>query len=120
MPFHLDEDLSYRVALILREQGMDVTTSWELGWNGLPDEEQLTRAGLAGRCLVSRNYADFARLTKEYQRQGWPHAGVLFVPPSLPNEHLSAIAAALAAYDRLNPDGLPPYGADWLRPVPRG
>lgn len=65
--------------------------------------------------MVTRDYADFHRLTVEFQRDGKAHAGVLLVPPSLPNEHARAIAEALLQYSREHPDGVPAYMIDYVR-----
>lgn len=114
MRFYLDEDLSYEVARIARNLGLDVVSSHEVGRNRLPDEEQLRLAALEGRCLVTRNYADFDRLTKRFLENRWPHAGVLLVAPSLPNERFAAIAEALARYAERHEGGVPSYAIDFL------
>jgi len=80
----------------------------------LPDEEQLRRAAEDGRCLVTRNRADFEALTLRCFEHAWPHAGVLIVSRSLPNRDASGIARALAAYARAHADGLPTYAIGWL------
>lgn len=117
MRFYLDEDQSDIVAIIARERGSDVTCSHEDGRGGTPDDAQLEYAAVQGRAIVTRNYPDFDRLTLEFQRQGRPHAGVLFVPPSMRNRDFRAIAAAIVRYDREHPDGMPPYMIDYLVPV---
>lgn len=117
MRFYLDEDQSYRVARRARELGADVTSASEQGRMGLEDRDQLLFAAEEGRAIVTRNQRHFAPLTLEFQRRAMPHAGVLFLPPSLPNEAFEAIAQAIAAYDREHPDGMPPYMVDYLRPV---
>lgn len=114
MRFYLDENLSQQVARIARNLGLDVVSSHEVGRNPLPDEEQLRLAALEGRCLVTRNYADFDRLTKRFLEHRWPHAGVLLVPPSLPNERFAAIAEALASYAKRHEAGIPSYTIDFL------
>lgn len=119
MRFYLDEDLSQRIAEAARSLGLEVVSSHECARNGLSDEDQLRLAAVEGRCLVTRNYADFAALTRTFWEMGWPHSGVLFVAPSLPNHRFADIAAALADYERENPDAMPSYQVDFLRSATR-
>ena len=114
MRLQLDEMLSARIAEIARGQGADVVSSHECGRDGLPDEEQLRLAGLDGRCFVTRDVADFARLTVEAARRQRPHAGVLIVPRSLTDQHPERIARALVVYAHAHPDGVPSYCLDFL------
>ena len=115
MRFYLDEDQSDKVAALARRYGVDVTCSHEAALDHLPDDAQLAHAAGEGRAMVTRNYSDFQRFTAEFERHGLPHAGVLFLPPSLPNDDFSGIARAIVAYDRDHPDGMLPYAVDWLR-----
>jgi len=114
MRFLLDEDLSPKVARIARELGVDVLSSHECGRNGLPDEDQLRLAAEEQRCFVTRNARHLVPLTKLCLEYQWPHAGLLLVPRSLPNDDFSAIASALLAYDRMHESGLPSYSVDFL------
>ena len=114
MRFYLDEDLSWRIAVIARRLGVDVVSSSEYGRNGLTDEEQLRLAAEDGRCVVTENYPDFSRLTMEFQDRGLPHAGVALVPRSLPRNDFAGIAEAIAYFDTLYPEGLAPYTVDNL------
>ena len=115
--FCLDEDLSYRIAEIVRGRGIDITTSRESGLNGRPDEEQLLFAAGQGRCLVTENFRDFARLTREFLTAGRPHAGVALVPASVPARHFASVAAAIVRLADAYPDGLPPYTLVWLSAI---
>ena len=116
MRFYLDEDHSDVIAAIARRGGLDITCSHEAARNSWTDPRQLRQAGEEGRCVVTRNYSDFAKLTREFREQGLPHAGVVFVPDSLPSNHFAAIAAAIARFDEQHPDGVPPYSTWWLSP----
>ena len=119
MRFYLDEDLSDQIAIIARSLGLDVLSSHECGRDGLDDEAQLLAAAEDGRCLVTRNRADFVAWTVRFFEQESPHSGVLLLPESLPPDQFAAIAHALVEYERRHPEGLPPYTVDFLRPARR-
>jgi predicted nuclease of predicted toxin-antitoxin system len=115
--FYLDEDLSPKVADIARARcGLDVVTAHRAGTLEWSDEAQLRYAAQDGRCVVTRNRDDFiAETLAAYEVQG-PHAGVLIVPHTLPNDHFPAIATALCAYSPRFSDGLQQYTIDFLPP----
>lgn len=71
--FHLDENVDPDVALALRRQGIDVTTTREMKLLGQPDEIQLAFAREQGRVIVTHD-TDFLRLA----RQITDHWGVAF------------------------------------------
>jgi uncharacterized protein with PIN domain len=117
MRFYLDQCLSQVVAVIARGMGVDVISSHEVDRDGTDDDVQLLYAAEQGRCIVTRNYADYERWTHEFQEQGLPHRGVLLVPSSLPNDQFYPLARAIARYAREHPDDMPAYMIDYLRPV---
>lgn len=117
MRFYLDEDLPPRVAMLARDRGLDVVSAHEFGRWGMDDGDQLSLAALDGRCFVTRNTHDFPGLSREFQEAGYEHAGVLLVSKALPNHAFAALVEALLQYDRENPEGVPPYLVDYLRPA---
>jgi predicted nuclease of predicted toxin-antitoxin system len=118
--FYLDEDISPRVAEISRGRcQLDVVSSHDVGTREWDDAAQLRFAAEDGRCLVTRNRDDFiAETLAAYEAQS-PHAGVLILTASLPNDQFSKIAAALCAYGDDNPDGMQSYTIDFLSPPSR-
>lgn len=119
MRFYLDEDLSPIIAELARRRGLDATSALEAVHRGVNDEAQLRLATAEQRCLVTRNRNHFLRLTVWFFEKGWPHAGVLIVPSSVPSDRFADIAAALVAYDHTHPEGVHPYTIDYLKPAPR-
>ena len=116
MRYYLDEDLSPRIAWLVREEGVDATSSHDQGNNTLDDARQLAYAAAEGRCFVTRNRDDFIRLTVQCFEHGAPHAGVLIVPRSMPSDRFSLIAQALLRYAESRPQGMNPYTIDFLKP----
>ena len=114
---YLDEMSSPRLTAILRAHGIDVVSALELGFSQTPDHVHLAHAAGEGRCIVTKNYDDFVRLTNSQMTEELPHAEVVLVPPSLPNEDFGRLAATLTEFCRRHPDGLPPYTVLWLTPV---
>ena len=114
MRLYLDEDLSPKIAVLLRERGIDAVSAHDVGARGLADDEQLTRATHEARCVVTRNRDDFIRLTLERYAHQTAHHGVLVVSHDVPGDAFAVLATGLAAYVREHPDGLPPYTVDFL------
>lgn len=114
MRFYLDENIPPQVAAIARAKGLDVVSNHELGHRGFPDDAVLRRAALEGRCVVTRDRDDYRELTVRFSEQGWPHAGVLIVPPSLPHDAFARIARALVAFATSHEGGMAGYTITWL------
>lgn len=115
MRFYLDEDLSPKVAVLLRKKGVDAVSVHEVGAQKQSDAHQLLRAANARRCLVTRNRNDFIQLTAQFLAERRPHHGVLIIPWSLSGDRFSLLASALSGYAARHPRGLPPYAVDFLR-----
>jgi predicted nuclease of predicted toxin-antitoxin system len=71
--FHLDENCSRAIAMGLRRQGVDVTTTPEAGLIGAIDEEQAAYAYAAGRVIFTQD-RDFLRI----HAQEIPHPGIAY------------------------------------------
>ncbi|MBI3608469.1 MAG: DUF5615 family PIN-like protein [Nitrospirae bacterium] len=115
MKYYLDEDLSPKVAAILRKHGVDTVSAHDVERLQLSDQEHLEFAAAAGRCLVTRNRNDFITLTVHFFNEHRPHAGVLIIPYSLPGDRFQTVARAIAKHASLHPRGLPPYSIDFLK-----
>ena len=112
----MDEDLSQKIAQILRRKGIAATSAHEEGTEEWDDDEQLEKAGREGSCFVTRNRDDFIEWTVRFFQAQRPHAGVLIVPYTYPGDRFSLLANALAEYARQHPEGLVPYAIDFLPP----
>lgn len=108
----LDEDVSHRVAGLLRSQGWDIDSAKELGRLRLTDVQVLLRAAEDGRTLVTHNINDFLALHEAWVtwRRRWAaevvqmtrnpvhlsqHAGIL-IAPHLPDRDLARILEEFA------------------------
>lgn len=114
MKFYLDEDISPKIADLLRQRNIDCTSAHEVGMLQTSDLEQLRLAGHKNRCLVTRNRDDFIQLTVRFFNDHLPHGGVLIIPHTIAGDQFSVIADALEEYAREHPDGPPPYTIDFL------
>lgn len=119
MRYLLDEDLSTEIASIARELGVEIETALDLGRRGWTDEQHLQQAARERRCVVTANRDDFLQLTQTFASEGRPHAGVLIVPHTLRRQSTSAIARAVAAFDRARGDFSSDYLCDFLLPAER-
>ncbi len=114
MKYYLDEDLSPKVAEILRQDGVDAESAFDAGMLQAGDLEQLEYAASKKRCMVTRNRNDFIRLTVLFFNENRPHHGVLIVPYSYPGDRFARLAKALKKYALNHKKGLEPYTIDFL------
>jgi hypothetical protein len=112
--YYLDEDISPKIAKLLRRHKVDCTSAHERGMAQSSDLEQLELAAKEERCLVTRNRDDFIRLTVQFFNSQLPHHGVLIIPYSYPGDRFSLIAEALKKYAQQHSVGLVPYTIDFL------
>ncbi len=111
----MDEDLSPKIAEILRENMIDAISAHEVGMRQASDIDHLKLAASEGRCIVTRNRNDFIRLTVQFFNDQRPHAGVLIIPHTIPGDKFSLIANAIIQHSSKNPgDRLEPYTVDFL------
>jgi len=114
MKFYLDEDLSPKIAEILRSVGIDALSAHEAGMCEASDRKQLEFAATEKRCLVTRNRDDFIRLTVRFFNDHRPHCGVLIIPYTLPGDQFSRIANLIKKFSSHHQKGLAPYSIAFL------
>ena len=98
MKLLLDEDLSPKIAVILRDKGIDALSVHEIGRTGLTDYEQLEYAASEGRCFVTQNRNDYILLTRQFFSSSMSHKGVLIVPSTYKMNDFKRIADAIFEY----------------------
>lgn len=118
MKLYLDEDLSPRVVMLLRERGLDATGAHEAGQVGRSDLEQLRYAAREGRCLVTRNVVDFLDLVRQLINRQESHAGIILTPASFRGDEFAILADAIAGCVAAHPAGLADQILFLKRPVP--
>jgi hypothetical protein len=114
MKFYLDEDLSPKIADILRKKGVDALSAHEIGAVGASDLQQLEFAGKEKRCLVTRNRDDFIKLTLRFFNDHLPHHGTLIIPHTIPGDQFSRMAALLKTFASNHPAGMASYTIAFL------
>ncbi len=114
MKFYLDEDLSPKIAELLRKAGIDALSAHEAGMCEISDQRQLEFAATEKRCLVTRNRDDFIRLTVRFFNDQRPHFGVLIIPYTLPGDQFSRIASLIKKFPSSHSKGLAPYSIAFL------
>ena len=118
MKIYLDEDLSSRVVTLLRGRGLDATGTHEAGQIGRSDLEQLRHATREGRCLVTRNVADFLELVHQLINRQEAHAGIILIPASFRGDAFATLAEAIARCVAAHPEGLADQILFLTRPGP--
>lgn len=85
MKLLLDEMLTPRIAVALRERGHDAVAVKEMpDVIGAPDEAIMARARAEGRAVVTNNTRDFRRLHAEAVTPGGPGShGLVLLPSTL-------------------------------------
>ena len=115
----LDEQLSPRIAELLREAGYDVVAVAERDeLIGSSDVILLDVATTEGRAVITNNIKDFRPLAAEFLARGREHAGLILVPSTRVRTR-SAIVLLAGAIEKLlhdHPDGLA-SSERWIGPV---
>ena len=114
MKLYLDEDISPKVSVILRQKGVDAVSAHETGMLEASDEEQLSFAAAEGRAMVTRNRDDFITSTVRFFEALRQHKGLIIVPHTIPGSEFSKLANILVRFSKDYPQGLEPYTIEFL------
>jgi len=114
MKFYLDENMSPKIAEIMRSLGVEAVSAHEVAMAGVADEEQLDFAARQGMRLVTFNRNDFIELSRLYLDSGRAHSGVIVVPHTFRGGDFRRTAKALVTFGSRYEKGLPPYAVAFL------
>lgn len=96
----LDEMYADKLAVALRDSGIDAATVSELGLTGRSDTDVFAAVANGGYSVLTENVSDFARISAEHVAAGGHHSGVLIALSSRFSRRpagYGAIVAAVAA-----------------------
>ena len=74
---YTDEDVSDRLASLLRERGYEAKSTQEAETSEFTDEQQLAFAANQGWAILTYNRKDFSVLARRWQDAGRSHAGII-------------------------------------------
>jgi predicted nuclease of predicted toxin-antitoxin system len=74
---YTDEDVTDRLASLLRERGYEAESALKAGTTGWTDEEQLAFAASRGWTLLTYNRRDFSALARHWHDANRSHAGII-------------------------------------------
>jgi uncharacterized protein with PIN domain len=74
---YTDEDVTDRLAVLLRKSGYDAESAAGAGTLGFSDEEQLLFAACRGWTILTYNRRDFSVLARQWLTLGRDHAGIV-------------------------------------------
>lgn len=99
MKLLLDEQITYKVAEPLRDQGYDVMTVVETpSLSGSSDRDVFEFAQAERRAVVTYDVADFMEIARDANRLNEAHCGLVFVHSKrLPNSNIGGLVTALGA-----------------------
>lgn len=115
----LDEQLSPRIAELLREAGHDVVAVAERNeLIGSSDAVLLEVATSEERAVITNNIKDFRPLAAEFLAQGREHGGLILIPATRVRTRAAVVTLAGAIEKLLHdhPDGLA-SSERWLGPL---
>jgi predicted nuclease of predicted toxin-antitoxin system len=74
---YTDEDVSDRLAALVRQRGYNAHSAREADMIEQPDEAQLVYAATHGMVLLTFNQKDYVSLARQWAAQGRKHSGIL-------------------------------------------
>jgi len=74
---YTDEDVTDRLAVLVRQRGFQTRSAREVDLIGQPDDVNLTYAATHGLVLLTFNQRDYVLLARRWTAEGRQHAGIL-------------------------------------------
>jgi hypothetical protein len=74
---YLDADISRHLAELLRNEGFDVVSAWEVSHEAWSDAKQLAYAAENQRAILTYDLGDYPPLAQEYFEAGRDHFGII-------------------------------------------
>ena len=118
MKFYIDEDISPKVAEILRKRGIEAVSAHDIGMAGVSDEDQLAEAVSRKCAIVTRNRGDFIALTVQAFENRSPHYGLVVVSHRISGSDFGDMAALLEKCAKKNPKGMGAYTIEFVTKEP--
>ena len=94
---YTDEDVTDRLAELLREHGFIAATTAEWGMMGATDEEQLRVATERGHAILTFNRDDFVALARQWIEEDREHAGIV-ISEQLGRRRLGELARMVLSF----------------------
>lgn len=118
MKLLLDEQITYKVAESLRDQGRDATAVGEIrSLRGSSDRDVFDFAQTERRAVVTYDVVDFMEIARDAGRGNETHCGLVLVNSKrLPNSDVGGLIAALGALPA-SPSHESASFITWLQPV---
>jgi hypothetical protein len=112
--FYIDEDISPKVAEILRKHGIDGVSAHDIGLAGASDEDQFAEAVSRKCAIVTRNRDDFITLTVQAFENRSPHYGLVVISHRISGSDFGEMAALLEKCAKKNPEGMGAYTIEFI------
>jgi predicted nuclease of predicted toxin-antitoxin system len=112
--FNIDEDISPKVAEILRIQGIDGVSAHDIGLAGASDEDQFAEAVSRKCAIITRNREDFITRTVQAFENRSPHYGLVVVSHNISGSDFGDMAALLEKCAKKSPKGMGAYPIEFI------
>ena len=101
---YTDEDVTSKLAVVLRERGYTAQSSAEAGMDGASDEAQLTYAARHDMTILTYNDKDFRQLAAAWAAQGRSHSGIVLSPQHSDRQFGELLRQVLRMLDTVTAD----------------
>jgi predicted nuclease of predicted toxin-antitoxin system len=103
---YIDEDVTDRLAIALRQRGFEAVAAHEVNLVSASDEAHLTYAAEQEMILLTCNRDDFIRLAHEWAAAGRQHFGIIVSPQFSDRQFGELLRLTLNLLNRIAADDL--------------